>query len=116
MRHLVLVFLVCLMPGLMPSAVPAKSLAKIAAASGLSPDDFNQVMAAERNLTQTPQQGRTVSWSNPDSGARGSSKLVALRDNCAFMQHFVYTSPTAQPNELRTRWCKQGDGVWLRMP
>jgi hypothetical protein len=57
-----------------------------------------------------------VSWSNPVSKSHGTARLAAMRDNCAFVQHFVFPKGSDSSKEIRTRVCKQANGAWILQP
>ncbi|MDU9005065.1 hypothetical protein [Sedimentitalea todarodis] len=96
----------------------AKPLSMILADSGLSPQDFDLLSATEKQLytpTVKPT-GTELSWSNPETGARGEVKLAAVRGDCVFVEHFVYPKGATEPIELKPQMCKAADGRWLLAP
>lgn len=95
--------------------VAAKPLSRILRDSGLSPEDFDIMLATARSLYDTPipQPGKSVSWSNPESGAHGLVKLASVRKNCAYIQHFTYAPGAKAAREIRTPYCRAEDGRWL---
>ena len=94
----------------------AKPLSRILNNTGLSPADFDILMATETSLVDRGQVGRTESWTNPQTGTKGASKLVAQRGSCLYLQHFVTLSGNTDRQEIRTAFCQQPDGQWLRAP
>jgi surface antigen len=101
-----------------PTPVMAKSLSRIIADSGLSPQDFDMMRTAEHTLyaTASPKVGKTANWDNPQSGSRGSVKLDSMQSGCAMLHHVVYPKGRPQALELRNRMCKSSDGRWLVTP
>jgi surface antigen len=101
-----------------PLSAIATPLSVQLARSGFTPKDLDLMSATAAKL-YTPsvkEVGSTLSWSNPDSGARGSVKLAAVQDNCIYLHHFVYAKGRTSPAELRPRMCKSTDGRWLLAP
>jgi hypothetical protein len=96
----------------------AKPLGKIIREIGLTPDDFAMLTAAGDSLymTASPRPGKVVSWSNPESKSHGTAKLAAMRDNCAFVQHFAFPKGADKPKEIRTRVCRNASGKWQLQP
>lgn len=118
MNRSVAALLILAAAGLGGSMASAQTISKMLRQSGLSPADFEMMDAASRSLYETasPQVGKVVSWSNPDSRSRGTARLAALRQNCAYIQSFVYPKGEAPPRELRKRMCKAADGSWVLTP
>ncbi len=100
------------------AGIRAQSLSRIIARTGLTPDDFAMMNAVARGLydTSAPRPGKTVTWSNADSGSHGTVKLAAMRKNCAYLQHFVYAKAVRSPREIRIHLCRQANGKWLMYP
>lgn len=96
----------------------ARPLGKIIREIGLTPDDIALLTAAGDSLYMTakPRPGKVVSWSNPDSKSHGTARLAAMRDNCAFVQHFAYPKGAQKPKEIRTRVCQNAQGQWQLQP
>ena len=96
----------------------AKPLGKIIREIGLTPDDFTMLSAAGESLymTGTPRPGKVVSWANPTSKSHGTARLAAMRDNCAFVQHFAFPKGADKPKEIRTRVCRNAQGTWQLQP
>jgi surface antigen len=96
----------------------AKPLGKIIREIGLTPEDFEMLSASGESLyaTATPRPGKVVSWTNPESKSHGTAILAAMRDNCAFVQHFVFPKGAAKPKEIRTRVCRNAQGKWQLQP
>lgn len=95
-----------------PAPVLAKSLAKIIADSGLTPADFDLMWATEATLYKTahPTPGKTASWENPQSGAKGSVTLDKMQSNCAYLRHVVVAKDRNTPLDLHNRMCRSSDG------
>ncbi len=100
----------CLAPA--PQAQP---LSKMLADSGLSPADFKLLGAAEMDLLRRSglRAGHERAWSNPDSGARGTVRAVAVRGNCVDLLHVIHAEGRPEPAELQIKMCKSADGRWL---
>lgn len=96
----------------------AKPLSRIIRDIGLTPDDFTMMGASAETLyaTAAPRPGKIVSWANPDSKSHGTARLAAMRENCAYLQHFVFPKGAEQSKEIRLRFCKQANGAWLLQP
>ena len=101
-----------------PADLAAKPLSRIIRDIGLSPDDFTMFSAAGESLyaTSSPRPGKVVTWSNPESKSHGTVKLAAMRDNCAYLQHFVFPKGADKSREIRTHLCRNSDGKWLLQP
>jgi surface antigen len=99
-------------------SAPAAPLSRILKSTGLAPEDFALLGAAERTLyeTGTPQSGKVVTWANPETKSHGTVRLAALRGDCAYIQHMVYPRGKTEPIELRSRMCKAADGKWRLTP
>ena len=113
--HVCRAFLVLLLVSF-ASLGAAKSLARILEDTGLSPGDFDQLMAVEQALVQQGQVGRSRNWSNPDTGTKGVSKIASRQGSCVYMQHVVTLADDKPRKEFRTAFCQQSDGQWLRAP
>jgi hypothetical protein len=100
------------------SMLSAKPLSRIIRDIGLTPDDFTMMSSSAETLyaTASPRPGKVVSWINPDSKSHGTAKLAAMRDNCAFVQHFVFPKGDEKSKEIRLRFCKQSNGAWVLQP
>lgn len=115
MKHLAtLLFALSLLGGAAPVAV-AKPLSKILAQSGMSPQDFDMMAAAERSLYETsaPKAGKTASWANPETGSNGTVRVDAVQGNCVDLQSRVIPKGTGEEVTLKTRMCKSAEGKWL---
>lgn len=115
------IFSVVLLAGVMAigaGGLAAKPLGKIIREIGLTPDDFEMLSASGQSLymTETPRPGRVVSWSNPTSKSRGTARLAAMRDNCAYVQHFVFPKGAQKSKEIRIRVCRNAQGKWQLQP
>lgn len=100
------------------SELAAKPLSRIIRDIGLTPNDFTMLSAAGESLyaTSSPRPGKVVTWSNPESKSHGTAKLAAMRDNCAYLQHFVFPKGVETSREIRTRRCRNSDGKWVLQP
>ena len=118
MKRIIPIFVMLMALGLGAAAVSAKPLSKIISDVGLTPDDFSMLSAAGESLyaTASPRPGKVVSWSNPESKSHGTAKLAAMRDGCAFVQHFVFPKGAKKPKEIRTRMCRNANGKWVLTP
>ncbi len=117
MRTVLLAAALVLMAG-MNGGAWAKTIGAIARETGLSPKDFDIMIATARGLydVPNPQPGRIVSWTNADSGSHGRVRLAAIRGNCAYIQHFVHPKGVQSATEMRAHWCRDAQGKWLRQP
>ncbi len=101
------------------SSVSAQPLSRMMANSGLSPEDFDVMgnYAATLYERGSPQAGSSAKWVNSDTGASGTVTLEAIADNCVVLLHETQSAKAnAQPLEIRTRRCKNADGVWILTP
>ncbi len=98
--------------------VSAKPLSRIIRDIGLTQADFDIMGAKAETLyaTPSPKPGKVVSWTNPDSMSHGTVKLAAMRDNCAYLQHFVFPKGAEKSKEIRLQYCRNEDGKWLLHP
>jgi len=98
--------------------VSAKPLSRIIRDIGLTQADFDMMgdKAEALYTTSSPKPGKVVSWTNPDSKSHGTVKLAAMRDNCAYIQHFAFPKGAEKPKEIRLRYCRNADGNWLLTP
>lgn len=96
----------------------AKPLGVLMAKSGLTPKDFNLMGATETQLysPSVKSVGSTLSWSNPESGATGTVKLVSRDGNCVTIHHVVYGKDKTTPIVLKPRMCESSEGNWLLAP
>ncbi|WP_237218032.1 hypothetical protein [Ruegeria lacuscaerulensis] len=96
----------------------AKPLSRIIAEMGLSPDDFKVVNATADAMLESgrPQVGAEQSWSNPESGSKGTIRVQGVRDNCVQLQHFIQPDGTDQTREVGTQRCRSADGKWILTP
>ncbi len=101
-----------------PTGATAKPLSKLLADSGLSPQDFDMLLAKEKELyiPKVRKTGTTLSWSNPATGARGDVKLASVRGNCVVIAHSIYPRDVVEPILLEPKMCKSADGRWLLAP
>lgn len=109
-------FRAALVLALCAAPLSAKPLARILKDTGLSPGDFEKVMAVEQSLIADGQPGYAETWSNPDTGATGRSQIIGRESGCISMQHAVTEANATEPLEFRSRFCQQPDGQWLRAP
>ena len=117
MRTVLLAVVLVLVAGI-SGGVSAKTIGAIARETGLTPKDFDIMIATARGLydAPSPKSGRIVSWTNADSGSHGKVRLAAIRGNCAYIQHFVHPKGAERATEMRARWCRNAEGKWLRQP
>ncbi|HYE49094.1 MAG TPA: RT0821/Lpp0805 family surface protein [Azospirillaceae bacterium] len=81
-------------------------------ADRLSDDDRERATSAERTAVA---RNETITWSNPDTGNRGSinpSRTYTASDGrlCREYTHTVYVN--GQAEEARGTACRQEDGTW----
>lgn len=103
---------------LVAPAVSAQTLSKTLRESRLTPGDFEAMDAAGRALYETaaPQVGKTVSWSNPESGSQGTARLDAMDGACATLLNTVQPGGDAPARSFRQRMCKAASGQWVLTP
>ena len=96
----------------------AKPLSRILAELGLSPADFEMQSAASASLFARgrPAAGQEASWSNPDTGSKGTVRVREMRGDCAHLQHFIVPAGTGETREIRTRRCLDANGNWILTP
>ncbi|TMV07659.1 hypothetical protein FGK63_09325 [Ruegeria sediminis] len=96
----------------------AKPLSRMVAELGLSPADFEMQNAAAASLFAKgrPLVGQEASWSNPDTGSKGTVRVREMQEDCAHLQHFVVSGKTGQTREIRTRRCLDAGGNWILTP
>ncbi|MEM1004644.1 MAG: hypothetical protein AAGB28_00025 [Pseudomonadota bacterium] len=96
----------------------AKPLSRIIAEMGLSPADFEVVSATSQELlaSGTPSAGQERSWSNSETGSKGTIRINDVEGNCVRLQHFIQPAGAEQSREIRTRQCKDSNGNWLMAP
>ena len=118
MKNAILVAALFAIAAVAGAPAQAKPLSKIIADTGLTPEDFSILDAKAQTLydTPSPKPGKKVSWSNPESKSHGTVRLAAMRDNCAYIQHFVFPKGAETSREIRYRRCKAADGSWLFQP
>jgi surface antigen len=101
------------------TSVTAQPLSRMLANSGLSPEDFDVMgnYAATLYERGTPRAGSKASWKNAESGASGTVTLEKFEGNCASLLHEAQSArDNARPVQIRTRRCKNTDGVWVMTP
>ena len=115
MKNLLLVGLICLAAALSGSESAAKSMAKIMADSGLSPEDFEIMgqQAATLYTVASPRKGATTQWKNDATRSYGTVILMGMPKNCAVLRHLIYTKGAKKAREFRLRRCKTSDGSWI---
>lgn len=115
MKNWLLVGLMCLAAGLSGSESQAKSMAKIMAESGLSPEDFEIMgqQAATLYTAASPRKGATIQWKNDATRSYGTVFLIEMAGNCAVLRHLVYPKGANKAREIRLRRCQTSDGSWI---
>lgn len=115
MKNLLLVGLICLAAALSGTQSQAKSMAKIMADSGLSPEDFEIMgqQAATLYTVTSPRKGATAQWKNDANHSYGTVELVGMQQNCAILRHMVHPKGAKKAREIRLRRCKTSDGTWV---
>ncbi|MGI9368601.1 MAG: hypothetical protein ACR2O2_07155 [Ruegeria sp.] len=100
------------------SGAQAKSISRIIAEMGLSPEDFQVVSDASDALLKsgTPSVGKERAWSNESTGSKGTVRIRDVRQNCAHLQHFVQPAGADASREIRTRRCRDANGNWILTP
>ncbi|UWQ92267.1 hypothetical protein K3727_05565 [Rhodobacteraceae bacterium M382] len=102
----------------LPEAGTAKSLSRMLATSGLSPEDLDAMGGASRSLYAAAGTaiGATATWNNPKTGSHGVVKLEKRSGSCATLLHSTYPNGREQGLPLRTRQCQGADGTWQLQP
>ncbi|MEM7319009.1 MAG: hypothetical protein AAF408_08295 [Pseudomonadota bacterium] len=102
----------------MASGASGKSLSRIIAETGLSPEDYNVMRDASDELFtgNGPSPGRSVSWANKTSGTQGTSRIGAVSGNCAEVQHAFRPKGDAEEKKIRTKRCRNAQGSWVLTP
>lgn len=115
MKYLATVLLTLALFGGLPHAAAAKPLSKILAQSGMSPQDFDMMAAAEKSLyvSTTPRTGQSASWKNPETGSNGTVRIDAVKGNCVDLLSLVFPKGGTKELKLQTRMCKSAEGKWL---
>ncbi len=100
------------------SGVQAKSISRIIAEMGLSPEDFQVLSDMSDALLKsgTPSVGKERSWINETSGSKGTIRVRDVRENCVHLQHFVQPAGADASREIRTRRCRDANGNWILTP
>ncbi len=100
------------------TAVQSKPLSRIIAEMGLSPADFNVLNAASDAMLSgsVPQVGEESTWTNDETGSKGTIRVRDVRDNCVHLQHFIQPEGVDQTREVRTRRCRDASGNWILTP
>lgn len=96
----------------------AKPLSRIIAEIGLSPEDFQLMGAASRQLVVDgrPVAGREATWENASTDSRGSVRVDAVQGDCATLHHTIHPAGAEQAKLIGTRLCKGADGGWMLTP
>jgi len=115
MRYVLTLLLALMATASLTPAVTGKPLGKILRQSGLSPEDFELLGAAEMSLLKNgmPRAGSKTSWSNPETKSHGIVRVAAIRENCVYFQHFFHPKGDAKQVELRDAMCRTAEGKWL---
>lgn len=101
------------------ASVSAQPLSRMLASSGLSPEDFDVMgnYAATLYDRSAPRAGSKAQWSNQSTGASGTVTLEKFENNCASLLHEAQSAQSnARPVQIRTRRCKNADGIWILTP
>lgn len=104
---------------LMATSVSAQPLSRMLASSGLTPEDFDMMgnYAATLYERGSPQAGARAQWANAETGAKGTVTLEKFEGNCASLLHEAQSAnANARAVQIRTRRCKNADGVWVMTP
>lgn len=118
MKHLLIPMLAMAVLLVSPVGAIAQPLSKILASSGLTPQDFEMMDAAEQSLyaNAAPKQGHKAGWTNPASGAAGDVRLEAVEGKCVRVHHAIRVAKKPDAVEFRKRMCQGADGRWLLTP
>jgi surface antigen len=101
------------------TSLSAQPLSRMLANSGLTPEDFDLMgnYAATLYERGAPKAGSKAQWANAETGAKGSVTLEKFEANCAHLLHEAQSAKAnARPVQIRTRRCKNADGVWVMTP
>lgn len=101
-----------------PDPVQARSLADTLRRTGMTQQDIDVMSESAGSLYRegTPKVGQSVDWSNPDTGATGTSTLQSYQGNCATLKHVVVTPRRPEPQEFLFRQCRTAVGGWALTP
>jgi len=112
------IFCACAILIVISGAASAKSLARILAETGLSSEDFDLMGQYAAGLYQrgTPTVGASAKWANDGSGAAGTVTLQEVKGNCVLLRHQATVADKDKPVLIRTRRCKNADGIWVLQP
>lgn len=113
-----LVVCIGLAGGVLPSLVDARSLTDTLRRTGLTQGDITVMSEAAGVLYRqgSPRIGESVDWTNPETGAAGTSTLQGFQDECATLRHVVTTARRPQPQDFLFRQCRSADGGWVLTP
>ncbi|SDD25833.1 hypothetical protein [Ruegeria marina] len=117
MKRAILIFLTATAM-ILAAGAGAKPLSRIIAELGLSPEDFQLMGAASRQLVvdDRPVVGREATWENAATDSRGSVRVDAVQGDCAVLHHTIHPTGAEQAKLIGTRLCKGADGVWMMTP
>jgi hypothetical protein len=118
MRKGVLIAMLVGVLGVSGAAVSATPLSKMMKDSGLTPQDFELLGAAESTLydNKTPAVGASQSWKNPDSLSFGTVKVEKVEQSCIILRHDTHPKGAEASFGFNKRMCKSTDGRWLITP
>jgi len=96
----------------------AKTISRIIAESGLSPEDFDVMTATSEDLLSrdAPQIGREAEWINQDTGSRGTVRIGDVGQNCVTLLHFLRPAGATETRRISTRRCQDESGKWVLAP
>ncbi len=83
----------------------------------LNPSDYDEMLASIDRLNRgEPTMGRTENWSDPKTGASGTSTLIGLRSigpsTCHMLKHHIATRKNPEGFNYRLTWCPTPGGAW----
>lgn len=109
-----LVFVLAALSVIGVAPVQARTLTKMLADSGLTPEDIDMMSgeAASLYTSASRRTGDKAEWKNDSSGAFGSVKIIAIEGKCITLDHVFKTRKNRDFQSTRTRRCQAADGSW----
>ncbi|MGR3622864.1 hypothetical protein [Pseudophaeobacter sp.] len=97
------------------SPLAANPLSRMLANSPFQPSDFDAMRAAEKTLYSRDgsTSGASVTWSNPETEARGTVKVTGQQGACLQLRHMAVPGGETAKRQIDRRFCKSANGDWL---
>ena len=82
---------------------------------GLSKGDYRLLREAAATLYEAEalEVGNTTTWSNRDTGSRGTVEVTAFDGRCVSLTHVFQSGTSRSAHKHDSRRCKAADGRWL---